>query len=300
MRHLWLRWYLLPVVLGALGLLLLVRILFIDSSGPNDIDVVVLLALLGLAMVVAIHSLVRISINHLRTLSVQRTRQETLAEHVRFLRRLDHELKNPLTTLRTGMTTLALTELDVSQRRLVATMESEAMRLSRLVTDLRKLAEMETQPLNLQSVDLSTFVLSLCKVEQERFEEAERVLAVQLQQGRSHWTFDEDLLSLALHNLLDNALKYTKPGDKVSVEFQTQQELTIRVSDTGHGIPSEALPHVWEELYRAHGSEVTMGSGIGLALVKAIIERHGGIVSIESRLGEGTSVSLSIPPLSSQ
>ncbi len=292
--------YLLPILLGILGLLLLARILLADQLVlvPEDVDVVALVALLGLAMVAAIHTLVRVSMGYLRMLSVQRTRREMLAEHARFLRRLDHELKNPLTTLRTGIKTLSLTDLDRQQQQLVETMETETVRLSRLVIDLRKLAELETQPLNLQPVALESFVANLVGVEQERFEAGERTLMSQVQAARPTWLVDEDLLALAVHNLLDNAFKYTQPGDTVHLDVSAQQELVIRVIDTGIGLPAHALPHVWEELYRAEGAETVPGSGIGLALVKAIVERHAGTVAIESQTGEGTAISLRLPLIS--
>lgn len=107
------RRYLLPIVLGALGLLLLLRVFVVDSSIliPEDVDVVILVVLLGVAMVAAIRALVGTWMEYLHRLSARRARRETLAEHVRFLGRLDHELKNPLTALRAGLSTLSLTGL---------------------------------------------------------------------------------------------------------------------------------------------------------------------------------------------
>ena len=290
--------YLLPVTLGILGLLLLIRVFLIDAMVlvPEHIDVVVLVSLLAVAIIVAIHTLVQISMNYLRMLSIQRARRETLAEHGRFLRRLDHELKNPLTTLRTGLKTLALTELTEQQRQMVKTMETETLRLTQLVSDLRKLAELETQPLNMQPVSLSRLVQNALQIEQERFEAGQRALTYRISGSQASWVADEDLLLLALHNLLDNAYKYTRPGDSVHLEVTAQDELVLQVRDTGLGIPPDALAHIWEELYRAEQMEKIQGSGIGLALVKAIVERHNGAVSIASQPGEGTTVTLRLPP----
>lgn len=295
------RRYLLPVTLGILGLLLLTRVLLSDTFIliPEDVDVVLLVSLLGAAMVVAIHTLVRLSMRYLRMLSVQRARRETLAEHSRFLRRLDHELKNPLTTLRAGLSTLSLTDLDEQQRRLIKTMETETLRLSRLVAELRKVADLEAQPLNPQPIDVEAFAAQIIELEQERFEAGQRSLTSRVQAARREWVADEDLLTLAAHNLLDNAFKYTRPGDSVTLELSVQHELTIRVVDTGIGIPAADLQHIWEELYRAEQiAETAAGSGIGLALVKTIVERHAGSVAISSTPGEGTAVSLHLPPIS--
>ena len=304
----WLRHsrYLLPITLGLLGLLLLGRVLFASTVilVPEDIDVIVLVTLLSGMMILAIHTLVRISMNHLRERSVQQVRRETLAEHRRFLSRLDHELKNPLTTLRAGLRTLVLTPLDEQQRQLVATMETETLRLSRLVSDLRKLAELETEPLNLQMVSLDKLVAGVLQLERERFEVGERILSSRVEPEEASWVVDEDLLALAIHNLLDNAYKYSRPGDHVRIAIEAQQELMVRVSDTGVGIQAGALPHIWEELYRGQQMQKIPGSGTGLALVKAIVERHQGTVSVESAAldesnsAHGTSVTLRLPALS--
>ena len=292
--------YLLPVALGILGLLLLVRILLADTSVliPEDTDVVVLVVLLGVGMIAAIHTLVRLSMGYLRSLSIQRARRETLAEHRRFLQRLDHELKNPLTALRTGLGTLSLTCLDSQQRQIVETLETETLRLNRLVTDLRKLAALEAQPLNLQPLDIDAFVADFVQLEQERFEASQRTLTSHVDAARKIWIADEELLALALHNLLDNALKYTQPGDTIHLRISALHELAIEVSDCGIGIPVQALPQIWEELYRAEQVEKIPGSGIGLALVKAIVERHEGTVDVESKPGQGTTVSIRLPLLS--
>lgn len=295
-----LRRYLLPLTLGLLGLFLLLRVFSSDALLllPEDIDVLLLVSLVGLAMAAAIHTIVGISMRYLRWLNIQQARRETLAEHGRFLRRLDHELKNPLTTLRAGISTLSLTRLDDQQRHLIQTMEAETLRLSRLVTDLRKLADLEAQPLNLQPVNIEEFVAHILQVEQDRFEASERKLAGQVNITRTEWLVDEDLLALAVHNLLDNALKYTRPTDSVRLEVAAQNELTFRVIDTGSGIPPEALPNIWEELYRTEQGPKAPGSGIGLALVKIIVERHHGRVEVRSELGRGTAVSIRLPPIS--
>jgi two-component system, OmpR family, sensor kinase len=294
------RRYWLPIVLAMLALLLLLRVLLADRFVlvPEDVDVIVLLVLLSAAIITAIHTVVRIAMSYLRLHTIQRLRRESLAEHRRFLSRLDHEFKNPLTALRAGLKTLALTQLDQQQREVVETLERETLRLNRLVTDLRKLGELETQPLDLQPVQVAAFVTEIVQLERDRFEATQRALTSRVEAEQAHWVFDEDLLALAVHNLLDNALKYTRPGDTIHLSISVRQELTLEVTDTGMGIPPAALPHIWEELYRAHPEEKIPGSGIGLALVKAIVERHDGLVEIASEPGAGTTIRLRLPGLS--
>lgn len=289
--------YLLPFTLGLMGLALLVRLFLVGNSVlvPEDVDIILLVIFLSVAMVTAIHSIVRISMGYLRRLSVQHARRETLAEHSRFLLRLDHELKNPLTTLRAGLSTLSLTHLDDQQKLVVDTMTQETRRLSRLVADLRKLAELDVQPLNLEPVDIETFFTNLYQIECDRFESDGRTFTKEIEITQKSWLLDRDLVGLAVHNLFDNAYKYTNPGDKIHLKVFTEQDLIIRVIDNGTGIPEDALPRIWEELYRAEQQKKIPGSGIGLALVKAIVERHNGTVEIQSQTGQGTAVSLHIP-----
>ena len=107
---------------------------------------------------------------------------------------------------------------------------------------------------------------------------------------------DRDLLFLAVYNLLDNALKFTRPGDIIEVRaVENGRTVTVEVADTGPGIPEDELPHVFEELYRGQRARGTEGSGLGLALVRAIAERHRGMVTVRSREGEGTVFTLHLP-----
>jgi two-component system OmpR family sensor kinase len=107
---------------------------------------------------------------------------------------------------------------------------------------------------------------------------------------------DWDLLFLAVYNLLDNAYKFTQPGDTVEVRaFEDGALVVLEIADTGPGIPEAEVPHVWEELYRGQGARGVRGSGLGLALVRAVAERHGGRVTLRSRVGQGTVVTLRLP-----
>jgi two-component system OmpR family sensor kinase len=107
---------------------------------------------------------------------------------------------------------------------------------------------------------------------------------------------DPDLLLLAVHNLMDNALKFSRPGDTLELHaFEDGAEIVIEVADTGPGIPEDEQPHVWEELYRGVGGRGIPGSGLGLALVRAIAERHNGRATLRSRLGQGTVFTLRLP-----
>jgi two-component system, OmpR family, sensor kinase len=208
----------------------------------------------------------------------------------RFLRQLDHELKNPLTGLRAALANLGQTgslDNDPAQQRALADSRHQVGRLSRLVADLRKLAELEERPLESAPVDLSAVL-----------EEAvEAALLLPQYQGRQvnqvisqvPWplpqiTGDRDLLSLVFYNLIENALKYSAPQDAVEVRAaEDGRWLNVEVADSGTGIAGEDLPRIFEELYRGTNARGLEGSGLGLALVRRVVERHGGEVSVRSR-----------------
>jgi two-component system OmpR family sensor kinase len=226
-------------------------------------------------------------------------RAQAAAERRRFLQRLDHELKNPLTAIRAGLANVVDGSTTAGQREALASMEAQVLRLSRLTSDLRKLAELETRTLERVSVDVAGLLQEALALAQERSGADARRLTLTLPQAP--WPLpdvpgDWDLLFLAAYNLLDNALKFTEAGDTVEVRaFEDGTFVVIEVADTGPGIPREELPRVWEELYRGQGARGVPGSGLGLALVRAIVERHSGRVTLRSRPGQGTVFTMRLP-----
>jgi len=222
--------------------------------------------------------------------------QATTAEERRqFLRRLDHELKNPLTAIQAGLVNLD----DGGDDAALQSIKTQTRRMSRLVADLRKLAELETRPIDRALVDLAAVLEESVAIVQEEPEAAERSIILSLPQAP--WPLpqvqgDEDLLLLALVNLLNNAVKFSAAGDRVEVRaFEDSEMVIVEVADTGPGIPEAEVPFVWQELYRGRGARGVPGSGLGLALVRAITERHGGQVTIRSRVDQGTVVTMKLP-----
>ncbi len=220
-------------------------------------------------------------------------------ERRRFLQRLDHELKNPLTAIRAAVANLSDAPGDAAQRSALASVEGQTLRLSHLLSDLRKLAELETRPIERVPIDLDGLLREVVAVADENAARDHRRLTLTLPQAP--WPLppiagDRDLLFLAVHNLVDNALKFSRAGDTVEVRaFEDGASIVLEVADTGPGIADADAPHVWEELYRGKGARQIPGSGLGLTLVRAIAERHGGRVSLRSRAGRGTVVTLRLP-----
>ncbi|HTX93059.1 MAG TPA: HAMP domain-containing sensor histidine kinase [Anaerolineales bacterium] len=229
----------------------------------------------------------------------KRIAESAAEERRRFLRRLDHELKNPLTAIRAGLANLADSPSREAHQEALASVEAQALRLSRLSADLRKLAELEVRLVEHSPVDVPALLREAFGMAQEQAGADERRLNLSIPQAP--WPLpnvqgDPDLLVLAIHNLLENALKYSRPGDTLELRaFEDGTDIVIEVADTGPGIPVEEQPHVWEELYRGEAGRGVPGSGLGLALVRAIAERHHGGVSLRSRLGQGTVFTLRLP-----
>ncbi|HEX7394363.1 MAG TPA: histidine kinase dimerization/phospho-acceptor domain-containing protein, partial [Anaerolineaceae bacterium] len=145
---------------------------------------------------------------------------EAAAVKRRFLRRLDHELKNPLTAIRAGLANLAETHLEEMQRQALSSVEAQTLRLSRLSSDLRKLAELEARPLERTAVNVNEMLQEAYALAQDQPNAAQRDLKLTVPQAP--WPLptiqgDRDLLFLAVHNLLDNAIKFTQPGGTIEM-----------------------------------------------------------------------------------
>ena len=213
--------------------------------------------------------------------------------HQRFLARLDHELKNPLTAIRAT----AVAAPDGGRSPAWHTVDAQA-KLSALVRDLRKLAYLETRPLDLELVDLEQLIAEAVTDLRQRDPVAGS--RIDFSVTRVPWavpplTADIDLLSLAIDNVLGNAAKYSTAGP-IEVRLREQDgSAVVDVADAGRGIPAGEVSQVFDELARAQNARDVAGSGIGLTLVATVIRHHGGDVSIRSVEGSGTLVTLRLP-----
>jgi two-component system OmpR family sensor kinase len=225
----------------------------------------------------------------------QQVEARAAEERRRFLQRLDHEMKNPLTVMQVGLENLG----EDSDPKTLESVKAQTLRLSRLVADLRKLSDLETLPIEFASINLAEILKTVVGITEENRSAKEIKLMLNLPQAP--WPLpsvsgDGDLLLQAFLNLLDNAIKFSEPGDTIEVRASEDGRMVVvEVADTGPGIPEEELPYVWQELYRGQGARGIPGSGLGLALVRVIIERHGGQVNIRSRVEQGTVVIVRLP-----
>lgn len=264
-----------------------------------DLGTAVALVSLCCSLLIAAWLLVRSRLQHVRQQSISAVQQELADNRRRFLQRLDHELKNPLMAMRAGLANIAAQPHDPTGHAALQSVEAQAVRLGRLVTELRKLADLETRPLERTAIDPTLLLHDVMTLAHEHAAAPARQLRLTLPQvswSLPTLTGDYDLLFLALYNLTDNALKFTQPGDTVEVRaFEDSNTLVIEVADTGPGIADDEQAAVWQELYRSPAARGITGSGLGLPLVQAIVQRHGGQVSLRSRLEQGTVVTLRLP-----
>lgn len=257
----------------------------------------VLLALMVTAIAASVSLRARRRRTHQAALATAaaRARQEEHESHRRFLARLDHELKNPVTAIRAAAVSGVEGAAGVESW---ASVDAQARRLSTLVRDLRKLAELETRPLERERVDLEALLLEAVEALRQQDPAAGSRLAVSI--TRVPWpvppvSADLDLLSVAVDNVLANAAKFSS-GGAIEVRLREQDGWgVIEVADAGRGIPAADLPHVFDELARAQNARDVPGSGLGLALVAIVVRRHGGDVSVRSVEGAGTVLVLRLP-----
>jgi two-component system OmpR family sensor kinase len=234
---------------------------------------------------------------------VERTRRDTTTlanqDRRRFLRRLDHELKNPLTAILAGLANLTMGDADNEQQPALDSVTAQVQRLRRLVAELRKLSDLESRELEREPVNMTDLLEEVFGLAQDHPGAADRQLILAI--PRAPWPLpelngDRDLLFLAVYNPLDNALKFTQPADTIELRAaENDSAIVIEIADTGPGIAEDEIPFVWDELYRGEEARGVPGSGLGLALVRAIVVRHNGQASIRSRPGQGTQVTLRLP-----
>lgn len=253
-------------------------------------------ALTAVALVVVARRRHRAKQQRLRAQAQEQAR----TRHRQFLRRLDHELKNPLTAVRAAVADASRTATPAVAADLEV-VDAQSRRMSRLLTDLRKLAELETAPLAVEDVDLAETVQDAVSAVIEEAAGRGAAVRVRLDLPAVPWPLphvrgDGDLLYSAVYNVLANAAKYTPDGGAVEVRGREEAgAVTIEVADTGIGVPEAELDGVFRELERASNARALPGSGLGLALVRTIVGRHGGQVRMASREGVGTRVWLTLP-----
>ena len=210
-----------------------------------------------------------------------------------------HELRTPLATLQSHLEAMIDGVWSPDGNRLNG-LHEEILRLSRMVTDMESLARLESgTALARRDVDMRALVERLVGTHEPLFRDGGIALSFSCAPAGEVMAFvDPDRIAQAVVNLISNALRYTSAGGSVQVAVDADAEsVTIRVSDTGIGINAEDQERIFERFYRtdASRSRDTGGSGIGLSIARAIIEAHGGTISVRSAEGHGSEFRLQVP-----
>lgn len=219
-----------------------------------------------------------------------------------FVANVSHELRTPLTSLKGFLETLLEGAADDPEtcRRFLKIMQEETERLTRLIDDLLHLSKIEERRVvhRWQPVDVGALINRVVSLFQPQAAEKGVTLAAAVPAGLPFTYGDPDLLAQVLINLVDNAVKYTPSGGRITVRAREEKgELRVEVEDTGIGIPPESLPRVFERFYRVDKarSRELGGVGIGLAIVKHIVRAHGGKIGVESTPGRGSLFYFTLP-----
>jgi two-component system phosphate regulon sensor histidine kinase PhoR len=191
----------------------------------------------------------------------------------------------------------ALTDESVAQE-FLRRADGEVDRLVALVEELLELSRIESgeQPLALRPTEISPLLSEAAERLRPQAERKQIALDVDLAQDLGEAIVDGERIERAVLNLLNNAIKFTPQGGKVSLNgWRNADHVIVQVRDTGEGIAPLDLPRIFERFYKSDLSRASRGSGLGLALVKHTVEAHGGTVSVESEQYQGSVFRLTIP-----
>ena len=220
-----------------------------------------------------------------------------------FVANVSHELKTPLTSIQ-GFAQAILDETaDTHDARKHAAqiIYNEAGRMHRMALNLLDLARLEagTADLKMSAVDVGALLRGIVEKFTPQAQKAGVRLLVDVPDNLPSLTGDGDRLAQVFTNLVDNALKFTPANGQVTLSARSAgAEMELSITDTGSGIPSEALPRLFDRFYQADSSRAggeSHGAGLGLAIVQEIVQAHGGKIGVRSQVGHGTTFVIHLP-----
>ena len=212
-----------------------------------------------------------------------------------FISNVSHELKTPLAVIQNYGTMLQQPNLSEEKRQEYAkAITNTSRRLANLITNILKMNKLENQQIypKAETYELGEQLCECLLAFEGAWEDKEIETDVE---DEVLVDTDAELLSLVWNNLFSNAIKFTEPHGKVSLSLKSEGEFAIvQVSDTGCGIPPEVGKHIFEKFYQGDTSHATQGNGLGLALVKRVIDIVGGDISVSSEVGKGSTFTVKL------
>ncbi len=228
--------------------------------------------------------------------------KEAMEIKSQFISMVSHELRTPLASMKEGIAIVldgVAGEINDEQKNFLNIAKRNVDRLALLINDVLDFQKLEAGKIraNIQENDINEVVGEVQKTMLSSAKKKGIDILLELDDNLPKIRFDRDKIIQVLTNLIDNAIKFTAEQGQVSVCVQQQdEELVIRVNDTGMGTPKDALPKIFDRFYRVHrpGKQI-QGTGLGLAIVKKIVLMHGGRIEVESEVGQGSTFTVFLP-----
>ncbi len=215
-----------------------------------------------------------------------------------FVSNVSHEMKTPIAVIKNCAEMLQMEQItEEAKVEYAETIENAAERLSNLISNILKLNKLENQSLmpELRDYDICR-QLSECILQfEERWDEKELALETRIE-DKAMVRADADLLELVWNNLISNAIKFTEKGGSVTISQTSDEDrMIVAVSDTGCGIAKENINHIFDKFYQGDTSHSKEGNGLGLAMVKRILELMDGDIQVVSEEGKGSTFTVTLP-----
>lgn len=232
---------------------------------------------------------------NLNKMAAELSRTEVL--HTDFISNVSHEIKTPLAIIQNYASSLRHKNLDEQTRTKYAeTLVNATERLTALISDILRLNKLENQEIKPdgEAIDLTESLAACIIGFEETIESKGLELECDLEEGVRVLS-SSGYLELVWNNLLSNAVKFTERGGKISVSLKKENGCAVvKIADTGCGISAETGKHIFEKFYQGDTSHAQEGNGLGLALVKKVIDRTGGTITVNSKVGEGTVFTVTV------
>lgn len=215
-----------------------------------------------------------------------------------FVSNVSHEMKTPIAVIKNSAQMLQLGTLSEEEKEEYAkTIDHAAGRLSDLITNILKLNKLDNQRIvpEVKNYDVCRQLCECVLQFEDKWEEKGIELEMETEdEAMVH--ADASLLELVWNNLISNAVKFTEPGGSITIRQTSNENLiTVAVSDTGCGMSRESINHIFDKFYQGDTSHSTEGNGLGLALVKRVLELIDGDIQIASKKGEGSTFTVTLP-----